>query len=60
MLVFFLLSKKNLKGLKSKKFIIIGIKNIFKLLVNGDRLMVGNRTKTFENVWIKIKRQIKF
>ena len=35
---------------KGRRFIIIRIKNIFKSLVNGGRIMVGIKIKTFGNV----------
>ena len=56
-LFFFNTSKNKLERLKPKRFIIIGIKIIFKSLINESRLMVGTKTKTFENVWIKTKKE---
>ena len=39
--------KEKSKGLKLKRFIIIGIKNIFQSSVNDSRLMVASKIKTF-------------
>ena len=50
---------KKIEVLKTRWFIIIGIKNIFKLSIDGSRLTVGTKTKTFGDVWIKIKKRKK-
>ena len=39
--------------MKLKRFIIMEIKNISKSLVNGGRLIVRTKTKTFGNIRIK-------
>ena len=47
-----MLFKKKIEGLKTIRFIIIWIKNIFRLSINGGMLMVRTKTKTFGFIWI--------
>ena len=52
-----ILKKNKIERLKTRQFIIIEIKNIFKSGINGGRLTARIKTKTFGDVWIKTKKK---
>ena len=49
--------KKKNRGAKKRLFIIIVIKNIFISSINRGRLIVGTKTKTFGDIWIKTRKK---